>query len=146
MILVADACRLPFADASFDLAFLSPPWEDLDVVIRARPELRRVLTRKGQMVMVLPNRDDPRLATLAVADRDWTKRSQYVIEKPNVNRGWLYRSLSDGLVRDVLLRSRARRVLDPFCGSGTVVRVARSMGLFAAGCDISPTAARLAVA
>jgi tRNA G10 N-methylase Trm11 len=145
VILIADACALPFADASFDTIITAPPWDDLDVVMRARPELRRVLTRKGQMVMILPNRDDPRLATLAVADRDWTQRSQYAIDKPNVNRGWLYRSLSDGLVRDVLIRSRARRVLDPFMGSGTVPRVARSMGVFAVGCDISPAAIKVAV-
>lgn len=146
MFLVADACSLPFADASFDLICTAPPWDDLDVVMRARPELRRVLTRRGQMVMILPNLDDPTLATLAVADRDWTERSQYVIAKPNENHGWLYRSLSDGLVRDVLERTRAKRVLDPFTGSGTVPRVARSMGRFAVGCDIAPAAIRVAVA
>lgn len=144
MIAVADACALPFPAGSFDLVFCSPPWDDLDVVIRARPELRRVLSRRGQMVMILPNLDDPRLATMAVADRDWSQRSQFVVEKPTTFRGWRYRGMSDGFVAGVLRRSRARRVLDPFCGSGTVVRVARSMGLFAAGCDIDPLAARFA--
>lgn len=146
MFLVADATRLPFADASFDLAFLSPPWDDLDVVMRARPELRRVLTRKGQMVMVLPNLDDPNLATLAVANRDWTERSQYAIAKPNENHGWVYRSLPERLVADVLRRSKAKRVLDPFTGSGTIVHVARRMGIHAVGCDIAPAAIEVAAA
>lgn len=147
MIAVADACNLPFRDRSFDLILASPPWDDLDVVIRARPEFRRVLTQRGQMILVLPNLNDPTLATLAVANRDWTVRSQYAVAKPNVSKGWIYRSTPDELVVDILARCpRARRVLDPFCGTGTVVRVARDSGRFAVGCDISPVAARLAVA
>lgn len=144
MIAVGDARRLPFPDATFDLIFTSPPWDHLELVTEARPEFARVLTRKGKLVMVLPHLDDPRLATLAVANRDWSERSQWVVPKPDYNRGWTYRSLADGLVRQVLQRARASRVLDPFAGTGTVVRVARAMRLFAVGCDVSPAAARIA--
>ena len=46
--------------------------------------------------------------------------------------------------RDLLALFPSRRVLDPFCGGGTVLVEARAAGRTVLGCDISPVAVRVA--
>src|SRR5262245_51952651 len=46
--------------------------------------------------------------------------------------------------RDLLALFPSARVLDPFCGGGTVLVLARAAGRRAQGCDVSPVAVRIA--
>lgn len=140
MIVEADARCLPWGDRTFDFVFTSPPWDDLDVLTQARPELTRVLTRKGLMALLLPNRAAPAMATLVVTNRDWTERQEFIVEKPSGVVGPRYFSPSDDFVRRVLVKYRPKRLLDPFCGTGTIPRIARTLGIRAEGSDIAPVA------
>lgn len=132
----SDARALPFPDASFDLIFTSPPWDNLGVLTEARPEMRRVLKRKGRMAIVMPHLDDPKLATLVLANRDWTERQSFAIPKPSRRVGPRYFSLDPDLVANVLRRHSGKSVLDPFCGVGTVPDVATELGWHGVGCDL----------
>lgn len=133
----ADARCLPFRDRTFDTVFCSPPWDDPQVLVDARPELTRVLTRKGRMIMLLPHMDDRKLASLVVTNRDWTERQSWRVSAPRERLGPRYFSPADDFVAGVLRRFPARRLLDPFAGVHTIPRVARSLGAFAVGCDIA---------
>lgn len=144
LIAQADARHLPFPDGTFDLIFGSVPFDHPDLVMEARSEFQRVLTRKGRMAFVLPNLDNGKLATLAFTNRDWSERQQFAIAKPMVDRGWKYGGMAFDLVRNVVARYGSRRILDPFCGTGPVMQVARRMGLFAVGVDIDAVAAYMA--
>lgn len=44
-----------------------------------------------------------------------------------------------GLIRYLLSKTRARRVIDPFMGSGTTLRAAKDMGIEAVGIEIEPS-------
>lgn len=133
----ADARQLPFRSRTFDTVFCSPPWDNQQVLIDARPELERVLTPKGRMILLLPHMDEPELASLVVTNRDWTDVQSWKVPAPRERVGPRYFSPADDFVAGVLRRFRARRLLDPFCGVGTIPRVARSLRVFAVGCDIA---------
>lgn len=133
----ADARSLPFAKDTFDLLFFSPPWDNLSVLTEARSELRRVLTRKGRMVMILPHLDSPELASMVLTNRDWTERQSFMVPAPRRVAGPKYFSLDPDFVARVLAKFAPKRVLDPFAGIGTIPSVARRLGISAAGCDIS---------
>lgn len=53
-------------------------------------------------------------------------------------------ALHAGAARDLLALFPSARVLDPFCGGGTVLVEARVAGRRAYGCDVSPVAVRVA--
>jgi hypothetical protein len=53
-------------------------------------------------------------------------------------------ALHPDAARDLLALFPSARVLDPFCGGGTVLVEARAAGRAAFGCDISPVAVRVA--
>lgn len=137
-LLQADARALPFADDSFDFIFASPPWDALDVFEESLKELRRVCSPRGRHAFILPNLDDPEQATLALANAEMTHRMSYICPKPTQVRGNHYFSPDEGFVSRVLKRQarKGARVLDPFCGTGTIPRVAERMGFPATGCDI----------
>lgn len=132
----ADARRLPFPRASFDLIFTSPPWDNLGILVEAKPEMERVLKSNGSMALVLPNLDSPLLCSLAITNRDWSERRTYAADAPRTVRGPRYFSMADEFVAKVLTLLRPKRVLDPFCGTATVVRVAHSLGIPAWGADL----------
>lgn len=137
-LLLADARRLPFPDKTFDLLFFSPPWDNLSVLDEARPELERVLNKRGRFVMVLPHADYTDQATLLFANRDWTERQSFVCEEPRELRGPRYFSMRWEFVMNILAPwPRDSFVLDPFAGVGTVPLAAERMGFRNAyGCDI----------
>lgn len=118
------------------MIFTAPPWDDLGVLVEARPEMGRVLSRKGLWVLLMPGADKD-TATLGVMNRDWTQRQSFTVERPNRRVGRRYFSPTEEFVRKVLARYNPRRLLDPFCGSGTIPRVAQTMGIFAVGSDIA---------
>lgn len=132
----ADARHLPFRDKSFDMLFFSPPWDDLDIIMDAKSELIRVTKPKGRMVMLLPHLDNRELASMVVTNRDWTERQSLACPKPTGLTGKRYYSLDPGFVARVLMKFRPASVLDPFCGSGTVPRVAAQVGIRGVGCDL----------
>lgn len=132
----ADCRSLPYKDRSFDMIFTSPPWDRLDLLPQAREEVGRVLTRHGLMVMILPHLDSRELASLVVANRDWSQRQSFACEAPRRRVGPRYFAPSEDFVRRVLNKYRPSRLLDPFCGTGTIVDVARRAGVFAQGSDI----------
>jgi SAM-dependent methyltransferase len=53
-------------------------------------------------------------------------------------------ALHPDAARDLLVLFPSRRVLDPFCGGGTVLVEARALGRVTFGCDVSPVAVRIA--
>jgi hypothetical protein len=117
--------------------FGSPPWDHLAVVDQALPELRRVLQPEGRLILVLPCPQDRQQAVLTVTDRNLADITTYLIEAPRERRGPRYYSPTDSRVFRILNRYPARRLLDPFCGVGTIPRVARQLGITAVGCDIA---------
>ena len=138
--MLADATRLPFRTGTFDLIFTGPPWDHLDVLGDAKPELERVLRPDGLMVLLLPYLQDRKKATMVVTDRHWTRSDLTVVPAPRVRRGPRYFSPADDFVRRVIARHNPRRLLDPFCGVGTIPRIASAMGVDAHGCDIDAEA------
>lgn len=141
----ADALCLPFPAKTFDLVFTAPPWDRLDVFAAALPELRRVVKPKGRMVFVLPHLGErKRLASLVFTNRDQTERQSFAIPYPDRRVGPRYFSLDPNLVRGVLGKHRKGRVLDPFCGVGTIPTEASRLGWRAVGCDIDRQALEMA--
>ena len=138
MRLRSDARHLPYRSGSFDFVFTSPPWDNLGVLEEARPEMERVLSKRGRMALLLPN-EDANLASLVLTNRDWTERQSLACEKPRTIRGYRYYSPSEDFVARVLKLHAPdnARVLDPFCGTGTIPNVAGRMGFFAVGSDIA---------
>ena len=132
----ADARSMPFTDRCFDMILTSPPWDHLELLPQVREEFGRVLTKRGVTAMVLPHLDSRELATLVVTNRDWSQRQSFACQAPRRRKGPRYFSLDEEFVARVLAKYRPRRVLDPFCGTGTVMDVARRMGIIAQGCDI----------
>lgn len=95
--------------------------------------------------MILPHLDDPELASLVLMNRDWSQTLSYAIDKPAEKIGPFYFSPSEDVIHKVLdLHPWVRTLLDPFCGSGEIVKIARERGLDAFGVDISPEAIALA--
>ncbi len=138
--MLADATRLPFRTGTFDLIFTGPPWDDIEVLGDAKPEMERVLRPDGLMVLLLPYPQDRRKATMVVTDRHWTRSDLTIVPAPRVRRGPTYFSPADDFVRSVVAKFNPSRLLDPFCGVATIPRVARSMGVDAVGCDIDAEA------
>jgi tRNA G10 N-methylase Trm11 len=121
--------------------------------IRVKKHPRRLDLDSRQATIALanalegsPNLSDPQTQFLLAAspeglcfgrllqrsDRSWQMRAK----KP-----WLYSgSLSPRMARAMVnLGARpGERLLDPCCGSGTILLEAASMGIKAAGCDLSP--------
>lgn len=141
----SDARHLPFRSNTFDLLFTGPPWDALDVFHACLPELRRVVKPKGRMVFVLPHLDQRlTLASLVFSNREGTERQTFAIPYPDRDAGGTYFSLDPSLVAAVLGKHKRGRVLDPFCGVGTVPHVARKMGWKAVGCDLDRRALEVA--
>lgn len=134
--MLADATHLPYRTGSFDLVFTAPPWDHLEILEAVRPELARVLCPGGLLVMLLPALGDRTKATMVTTDRLWSASDMQVVPAPRTRRGPRYFSPADDFVRKVVAKFDPRRLLDPFCGSGTIPRVARSMGVDAFGSDI----------
>lgn len=144
LVIQADARCLPFRKETFDMIFTSAPWDDLGVLMEAKRELIRVTKRKGRMVMILPHLDNPELASMVLTNNDWTERQSFAVPRPSRVVGPKYHSLDPDFVARVLRKFAPKRVLDPFCGVGTVPSVARSLGIFAVGCDIDRAALEVA--
>jgi SAM-dependent methyltransferase len=143
VIQLGDARELPFKDGYFGLALFSPPWDNLGIVDEAKPEIMRVLKKRGRWAMVLPNTLER--AALVLANRDLTEKVSYGIPKPRDVVGPVYFSVDEKVVHWVLDQMPwVKRVLDPFCGAGTVIKVARERGLEAYGVDIDPAAVKVA--
>lgn len=144
-ISLGDARKLPFRDRFFGLVLTSPPWDDPQALLDAKDEIRRTLKKRGYWAMILPNLDHPDKASLVVCNRDWSKQTSYVIDKPSEMIGPSYFSPSEELIHKVLDQFPwVRTVLDPFCGSGRIVKVARERGLDAYGVDIDPATIEIA--
>lgn len=145
VIRLGDARDLPFKDNYFGLAFFSPPWDDLSIVDEVTPEIKRVLKKRGRWAVILPHKTDPKLAMVVVSDRNLTKRQAFTIPRPANQVGPRYFSVNEDVVHQVLdLVPWVRTVIDPFCGAGTIVKVARERGLEAYGVDIDPEAVAIA--
>ena len=145
VIQLGDARELPFRDRYFGLAFFSPPWDDPQVFAQALPEIQRVLKKRGRIAAIMPNTAKPEMASLILTDRLQTKGESFAIPKPANKVGPRYFSVDEDVVNRVLdMFPWVDRVLDPFCGAGTIVKVARERGLEAYGVDIDPEAVELA--
>lgn len=136
----ADCRQLPFRDGQFDMIFGSPPWDVPGLLGEARPELERVLSKHGIMVFLLPHGEDPRAASMIVTDRTWQHRQSFKVAKPSEKIGPRYHSPAEAFVAGVVSKYRPRRLLDPWCGVGTIPRTARRCGVRAVGCDLDRTA------
>lgn len=144
-IQLGDARALPFKDGYFGLAFFSPPWDNPEILIEAMPEITRVLKKRGRWAMVLPHLDNPALASLVLTNRDQSQSKSFAIPKPSEMIGPRYHSVSEELVNQVLNKHPwVDRVLDPFCGAGTIVKVAQDRGLEAYGIDNDPETVNVA--
>jgi SAM-dependent methyltransferase len=103
--------------------------------------LQRVLKKRGRLAVVLPHRDLADKAALIITNRDQSEAQSFVIDRPSLKIGPRYFSISEDVVGKVLDKLPwVRTVLDPMCGAGTIVKVARERGLEAYGCDIDPEA------
>lgn len=141
-----DARNLPFKDGYFGLVFTAPPWDDLGVFFEAEPEIRRVLKKRGRWAVVLPHKTDPELAVVALSNHDRSQAESFAIPRPSRQVGPRYFSLDEEVVHQVLARMPwIRTVIDPFCGAGTIVKVARQRGLEAYGVDNDPEAVACAI-
>ena len=146
-IQVGDARNLPFKDGYFGLAFFSPPWDDPQVFIEAEAEITRVLKKRGRWAVILPHKTNPALAVVVISNRDRTKGESFTIPRPSKKVGPTYFSVDEEVVHQVLDKMPwVQRVIDPFCGAGTIVKVAEERGLEAHGVDIDPAAVKVATA
>lgn len=132
MFEVADARHLPFPDNSFDLILTSPPFDAPRIVRKCRREWSRVVKPGGRIALIW--RDE-----IEVYDDRWALLGT-THAPPQTKPGVDYFETPEWAVRILLRDDPAESVLDPFCGTGTIPRVAASLGKRTGGTDINPAA------
>ncbi|MFO7179271.1 MAG: DNA methyltransferase [Pseudomonadota bacterium] len=110
---------------------------------RARQRRRKALTHVGGRVEV--HTRDPELARVLVTALDVRPDEERVLAHVHGFHSYPARMHPDtaGALARALSPERGT-VLDPFCGSGTVLVAARELGRVALGSDLNPLAVRLA--
>lgn len=145
VVQVADARQLPFRSNYFGLVFCNPPWDNLEVFFEAEKEITRVLKKRGRWAVLLPHKSNPDLGVVALSNHDRSQAESFTIPRPSRQIGPRYFSVDEDVVHLVLDKMPwVRTLIDPFCGVGTIVKVARERGLEAYGTDIDPEAIAVA--
>src|SRR5690606_25047375 len=116
---------------------------EADRPAREKQRRRKALTHVGGQVEV--HAEDPELARVLVSALDVRPDEERVLAHVHGFHSYPARMHPDTAQALVAALSPKRgTVLDPFCGSGTVLVAARELGRLALGSDLNPLAVELA--